>query len=217
MYSSLTVLETRSQDQGVLRTTLPPKSSTGHSSLSFPVSSSSRLSLVCGFHNSNLSLRLPISFSSVCVRFHKNIHRWILWPTQLIHNYLIFRPLAIILAKTSSPNEVAFTGPGGLEHRLIFWRATIQPTTPVWSWRIRGLVMRIYSTLISPYMFCECIVTSQWRRTKEKCKVLYALSDIENYFCAYCIVKLTLYTLYTLGPNTFFGSENDHNHKNNEF
>ena len=36
--------------------------------------------------------------------------------------------------------------------------------------------------------------------------MLCTLSDIENYFCAYCIVKL-------LGPNTFFGSENDHNHK----
>lgn len=36
--------------------------------------------------------------------------------------------------------------------------------------------------------------------------MLCTLLDIENYFCAYCIVKL-------LGPNTFFGSENDHNHK----
>ena len=51
----------------------------------------------------------------------------------------------ITLAKTSSPNEAAFTGPGGLKHRLIFWRPTIQPTKPVWSWGLRGLVMRKYT------------------------------------------------------------------------
>ena len=76
----------------------PSKSSTGEFFLVFSSFQWFQTFLGLWLHHSSLSLCLPTA-SSVFVHFHKNIHHWILWPTQLIHTDLIFRPLTYYTCK----------------------------------------------------------------------------------------------------------------------